>query len=44
MQLGIFSPHMKVGDVAAWDKCSFDSYDSKLEMSALAIHVSFVQC
>ena len=29
--------------VAAWDKCSFDSYDSKLKMSGLAI-ISFVQC
>ena len=45
MQLGIFSRHMKVGDVVAYEinvvmnfklGCSLDSYNSKLEMSALA--------
>ena len=45
MQLGIFSRHMKVGDVVAYEinvvmnfklGCSLDSYNSKLEISALA--------
>ena len=48
IQSDIFSPHMKVGDVRSCMQeinivmnfklgCSLDSYDSKLEMTALGI-------